>query len=174
MGSQFGSSYKSKSLRGRILLRWSSVYVYTRNERELHNVSNCEQRKLIFELSCDKETIQEKLTVDAAMVYKILQEKLAVETNSQHSTITAIFASDPSDHRPEAWYWILREQIKSFEIRYPTSAKDFDGINFTYWLRAKDTVTIQFISLMPWWRAHFVLQMVRWGEESGWAIQRIK
>ena len=63
--------------------------------------ANFEHRKSIFELSCDKETIPAKLILDASLVYEILQEKLAVETNSQHSTITTIFATDPS----KPWSW---------------------------------------------------------------------
>ena len=38
------------------------------------------KRRLIFELSCYKQTISAKLIPDAALVCKILQEKLAVET----------------------------------------------------------------------------------------------
>lgn len=56
---------------------------------------------LIFKLSCEKETIPAKLISDAALVSKILQEKLAVETNSQHINITAIFAADTSN--PRLW-----------------------------------------------------------------------
>ena len=65
-------------------------------ERDRERASNCE-RRLVFRLSLDKETIPAKLIPDTALVYKILQKKLAVETNSQQSTITAIFATDPSN-----------------------------------------------------------------------------
>ena len=70
-------------------------------ERQRERAANYEQRRLIFELSCDKETIPTKLIPDAALVYKILQEKLTVERNSQHSTIIAIFLTDPSS--PCSW-----------------------------------------------------------------------
>ena len=53
-------------------------------ERERERAANCEQRSLIFELSCDKETTPAKLFSDATLVFKILQEKFAMETNSLH------------------------------------------------------------------------------------------
>ena len=56
-----------------------------RLNQEQERAANCEQCRLIFELSCDKETILAKLIPDAALVYKILQQKLAIEANSQHS-----------------------------------------------------------------------------------------
>ena len=97
---------------------------------------NCGQHRLIFELPYGKETIPAKLIPDAALVYKILPEKLAVETNSQHSTITAIFATDPSN----PWPWsvifdsITTKQI--YETRDATFAKDFEGVTYTYRPRA--------------------------------------
>ena len=72
-----------------------------RLNQERGRAANCEQRRLIFELSCDKETIPAKLISDVALVYKILQEKLVVETNWQRSTITTMFATDPS----HPWSW---------------------------------------------------------------------
>ena len=56
---------------------------------------------MIFELSCHKETIPAKLIPNAALVYRVLQEKLGKETNLQHSTITAIFVTEPSN----SWSW---------------------------------------------------------------------
>ena len=53
-------------------------------EGERERAANCEQRSLIFELSCDKETTPAKLFSDATLVFKILQEKFAMETNSLH------------------------------------------------------------------------------------------
>ena len=50
-----------------------------RLKQERERAATCEQRKLIFELSCDKETIPAKLIPDAALVYKILQQKLDVK-----------------------------------------------------------------------------------------------
>ena len=69
--------------------------------QERKRTENCEQRRLIFELYCDKEAIPTKLIPDAALVYKILQEKLSVEKNSQQITITAMFTTDPS----KLWFW---------------------------------------------------------------------
>ena len=73
------------------------------NDLRLLRDANCEQRRLIFELSCEKKTIPAKLIPDAALMYKTLQEKLVVETNSLHSTISAIFATNPSN----LWSWSL-------------------------------------------------------------------
>ena len=53
-------------------------------------------------------------------MYKILQEKLAVGTNSQHSTITTIFAT---------------KQI--YETRDATFVKDFEGVTYMFRLRKK-------------------------------------
>ena len=64
--------------------------------QERKRAENCEQSRLIFELYCDKETIPTKLISDSALVYKILQEKLSVDKNSQQITITAMFTTDPS------------------------------------------------------------------------------
>ena len=72
-----------------------------RLNQEQERAANCKQRRLIFELPCDNETIPAKLIPDAALVNKILLEKLAVEADSQPSTITAIFATDPSN--PKRW-----------------------------------------------------------------------
>ena len=88
---------RAKTLRGDTLTLAPRIHLNQERER----AANCEQRRLIFELSCDKETIPAKLISDVALMYKILQEKLAVETNSQRSTITTIFATDPSN----PWSW---------------------------------------------------------------------
>ena len=95
-----------------------------------------------------------KLILDAALVYKILQEKFALETNSQHSTIRAIFPTDPS----KPWSWIVvfdstaTKQIH--KTRDITFAKDFEGVTYTDRIRAKSAakqllVTVQSISLIP-------------------------
>ena len=93
---------------------------------------------LIFKLSCDKETIPAKLIPDAALVSKILQEKLAAETNSQHINIMAIFATDTSN--PWLWCVIFASSTtkQNYETRDIMLAKDFDGVTYTYRLRAKD------------------------------------
>ena len=92
---------KEKSLKGEdtLTLRWRSAYACTRKGRE--RAANFEQRTLIFKLSYDKETIPAKLILHVGLVYKILQEKLDLDTNLQHSTITAIVATDPSN----PWSW---------------------------------------------------------------------
>ena len=80
-----------------------------------------------MELSCDKETIPAKLIPDAALVYKILQEKLALETYLHPSTIAAIFATDPSI--PWSWSVIFDSNAttKLCETRDASFAKDFEG-----------------------------------------------
>ena len=84
-----------------------------RLNQERERSANCEQCRLIIGLSCDKGTTPAKLIPDAAPVYKILHEKLAVETNLQHSAVVAIFATEPSN----PWSWsvifdsIARKQI---------------------------------------------------------------
>ena len=65
---------RTKTLRGENTL---TLGQHIRLNQERERAANCEQRRLIFELSCDKETIPAKLIPDAALVYKILQEKLA-------------------------------------------------------------------------------------------------
>ena len=47
-----------------------------------------------------KKRISTKLIPDAALMCRIFQEKPTVETNSQRLTITAIFATDPSNALP--------------------------------------------------------------------------
>ena len=70
-------------------------------------------------------------------MYKILQEKLAEGTNSQHSTITTIFATDPSN--PWSWsvifYSTITKQI--YETRDATFVKDFEGVTYMFRLRKK-------------------------------------
>ena len=68
-------------------------------EREIS--VNFEQHSLIFELSYDKETILVKLIPKVVLVYKILQDKFALKKNSHYSTITLMFATDPSN----PWSW---------------------------------------------------------------------
>ena len=82
---------------------------------------------MILELSCDKETIPAKLIPDAVLVYKILQEKLALETHSHPSTIAAIFATDPSI--PWSWSVIFDSNAakKICETWDASFAKDFEG-----------------------------------------------
>ena len=82
----------AKTLRGEDTL---TLAQRIRLNQERERAANCEQRRLILELSCDKETIPAKLIPDATLVYMILQEKIAVETKSQHSFITAILATNP-------------------------------------------------------------------------------
>lgn len=83
---------------------------------------------MIFELSRNKETTPAKLIPEVAMVYKRLQEKLAVETSLQLSITTAIFATDPSN----SWSWCVifdsavTKQI--YKTRNATIAKDFKGL----------------------------------------------
>ena len=61
-------------------------------------------------------------------MFMIIQERLAVETNSQLLTITAIFATDPS----KPWSWSVRfdaaatKQIS--ETRNATFAKKFERL----------------------------------------------
>ena len=87
-------------------------------ERERERAGNCEQCRFIFGLSRDKETNAVKLIPDVALVCKMLQEKLPVETNSQHSAITTISATDPSN----SWSWsmildfIATKQIYEFTM----------------------------------------------------------
>ena len=109
--------------------------------QEWGTAANCEWCWLIFKLSCDKETISAKLI-------------LVVETNSQHSTITAIFATDPSN----PWSWSVTFDTAAtkqiYETRNATLVKDFEGVTYTYRLRAKGAanqvlVTLQSISLIP-------------------------
>ena len=73
---------KGKNLKGEDALKLAQR-IRLNQERERERATNCEQCRLIFELSCEKETIPAKLTPDAALVYKLLQEKLAMETNSK-------------------------------------------------------------------------------------------
>ena len=98
IGWQCGSTWKGKKHKGEDTL---TLAPRIRLNQERGRAANCEQRRLIFELSCDKETIPAKLISDVALVHKILQEKLVVETNWQRSTITTIFATDPS----HPWSW---------------------------------------------------------------------
>ena len=70
-----------KTLKGEDTLTFAQR-ICVNQERE--KGANCEHRRLIFELSCDTEIIPAKLIPDEAIVYKILQEKLAVETNLRH------------------------------------------------------------------------------------------
>ena len=98
IGWQCGSTWKGKKHKGEDTL---TLAPRIRLNQERGRAANCEQRRLIFELSCDKETIPAKLISDVALVHKILQEKLVVETNWQRSTITTIFATDPSN----PWSW---------------------------------------------------------------------
>ena len=77
-----------------------------------------------------------------------------METNSQHSTITAIFATDPSN----PWSWSVTFDTAAtkqiYETRNATLVKDFEGVTYIYRLRAKGAdnqvlVTLQSISLIP-------------------------
>ena len=87
-------------------------------------------------------------------MYKILQEKLAVETNVQHSPITAIFAKDQSN--PWSWSVIFGSTATKqiYETRDATYTKDFEGVTCTYRLQAKGAakqllVTVQSSPLIP-------------------------
>ena len=105
-------------------------------EGDRERAANCE-RRLVFRLSLDKETIPAKLIPDTALVYKILQKKLAVETNSKQSTITAIFATDPSN--PQSWSMTFDSTATKqiYETRDTTFANRFEGVIYMYRLRAK-------------------------------------
>ena len=82
---------RAKALKGRISWGgYSYVCAVHSPKPQRESTANCERHRLIFELSCDKETIPAKLIPDAALVYNIFQEKLTGETNSQYSTIKAI------------------------------------------------------------------------------------
>ena len=87
-------------------------------------------------------------------MYKILQEKLSVEANSQGLTVTAIFTTDP--FHPWSWNVIFdttaTKQI--YETRNAMFAKDFEWITYTCRLRAKVAakqllVTVQLSQLIP-------------------------
>ena len=96
MGLQCGSICNGKYLKGHDTLTLVQLIHLIQKKKR---ATNCEQHGLIFEMSCDKEAILPKIIPDAALVYKILQEKLTVKTNLQQSTITAILATDPSNSR---------------------------------------------------------------------------
>ena len=75
------------------------------------------------------------------------QEKLAVEANLQHSTITAIFATDPSN--PWSWSMIFDSTVtkKIYETRDATFAKDFEGVTYTYRLQPKGAAKQLFVAV---------------------------
>ena len=112
----------------RILLRWRSTCTQTRYKR----AANSEPCRLIFELSCDKETITAKLIDDEALVYKIVQEKFSVKINLQHSTVTTIFATD----QPKPWSWSVIANFTATKQNYETTdatlAKEFERVLYTY------------------------------------------
>ena len=70
-------------------------------------------------------------------MYETLQEKLTVKTNSQHSTITTIFATDPS--KPWSWSVTFDSTAKKqiCETRDATFPNDFEGVIYIYRLQAK-------------------------------------
>ena len=77
-----------------------------------------------------------------------------MERNSHHSTITAIFATDPSN--PWSWSVIFdftaTKQI--YETREATFPKDCEGVTYTYRVQAKGSVkqllvTVQSSPLIP-------------------------
>lgn len=125
---------REKTLRGEDTLTLAQCI---RLNQKQERAENCEQNKLIFELSRNKETTPAKLIPEMAMVYKRHQEKLAVKTSLQHSIATAIFATDPSN----SWSWsvifdsAVTKQI--YKTRDATIAKDFKGVTYTYRLCAK-------------------------------------
>ena len=87
-------------------------------------------------------------------MYKILQEKIAVEAKSQHSMITAIFATDPSN--PWSWNVIFDSTATKqiYETRDTSFAKDFEGVTYTFRLRTKGAakqllVAVQSTPLFP-------------------------
>lgn len=76
-------------------------------------------------MSCDKETVLPKHILNAALVYRILQEKLCVETNSHQSTKMAVFATEPYNR----WSWSaifdLTAKKQICETRDARFAEDF-------------------------------------------------
>ena len=48
-------------------------------EEDTHTLAHCEKRRLIFEMSSNKETMPAKVIPGAFLVYKILQENLTME-----------------------------------------------------------------------------------------------
>ena len=70
-------------------------------------------------------------------MYKILQERFAVETNLQHSTITTIFATDPSNPWSCSMTFNSTAIKQIYETRGSRFAKDFEGFTYKYWLQAK-------------------------------------
>ena len=66
MSGQCGSTCKSENLKGGGYSNVGPAHTPKPETRE--RAANCEQRRLVFELSCDKETILAKLIPDVALV----------------------------------------------------------------------------------------------------------
>ena len=66
---------RTKTLKGEDTL---TLAQRMRLNQERDRATNYKQRRLIFELPCDKETIPAKIIPGVALVYKILEEKLVV------------------------------------------------------------------------------------------------
>ena len=112
-----------------------ALHILLNQERE--RVGNCEQPRLIFNSYVTKRQFQQNLFSNATILYKILQERLAVKKNLQHSTITAIFATDS----PSPWACSVIFDSTATKQIYKTRgarfAKNFDRVTYKYWLRAK-------------------------------------
>ena len=67
MSGQCGSTCKSENLKGEDTLTLAQR-IRLNQKRERERAANCEQGRLVFELSCDKETILAKLIPDVALV----------------------------------------------------------------------------------------------------------
>ena len=123
MGWLFGSICKGKNLRGKDTLKLAQrICVNQEWERAVYG----ERSRLIFKLPCDRETILTKIIPHVALVHKVLQEKLVVDTNLQHSTTQPIFATDPSSPN-----WLLNNK-KVYDTRDATFADDFERVTSTY------------------------------------------
>lgn len=89
------------------------------NEAETKAASR-ERRQVLFNVTCEEGSSQENAR-DAALIYSVIEYKLATNSNSQQAMVEAIFTPEPTN----PWHWsAIFESIQTKE-HYNNRDTDF-------------------------------------------------
>ena len=68
------------------------------------NAARKERQPVVFEeVTCEEGAARWENTPDVALIYKVVENELAVDPNSQLNTVEAIFTAEPTNH----WRWSI-------------------------------------------------------------------
>ena len=133
-GDNVEAPARAKTLRGEDTLTLAQ-HILLNQERE--RVGNCEEPRLIFNCYVTKRQFQQNLFRMRLFCTRYSKGGLLWKKILQHSTITAIFATDSSNPSTCSVIFDSTATKQIYKTRGARFAKDFDRVTYKYWLQAK-------------------------------------